>query len=226
MPARVFDGNQFQRMLEPLSNALGGSDPVLGGAANTIATVNGDGLDGSFAATIGPAADADAQHPSSDTDPTAHTLVDAGAGSESYRQSVLRYLPQPDARVPEDYIPPLPDPANFRPDPDQNPDRPPSKGPGRPTPAPPDEGPSPTPAPAAPTPSPSGPGVIGTIPIPAGVDHLPSVDEVTNAYQTYLHRDPNAGDYDAYWSYRTDWFDGIANSDEARSWRAAHPGQI
>jgi hypothetical protein len=113
LPPAIFYPGRLARHLELIVDELGASDVVLGGHQHDIAGNRGDGLDALYASTIGAAADADANHPPADADQTAHVLVDAGAGTEVYRQSVLRYLPQPDAPVPEDYIPPVPNVIDY-----------------------------------------------------------------------------------------------------------------
>jgi hypothetical protein len=118
LPPAIFYPGRLARHLELIVDELGASDVVLGGHQHDIAGNRGDGLDALYASTIGAAADVDANQPPADADQTAHVLVDAGAGTEAYRQSVLRYLPQPDAPVPEDYIPPVPNVIDY---PDQKP---------------------------------------------------------------------------------------------------------
>lgn len=97
-PPIVHDGT-FAALLEPVVNVLGASDDVLGAQQRDIATNTAEGLDATFAATIGQAEIVAADQPNVDADQTAAALHDAGDGVDGYRGSVLPYLPQPDAPV-------------------------------------------------------------------------------------------------------------------------------
>lgn len=219
LPPPVFYPGRLTGHLEIIAGPLGASDTVLGQHQTDISGNRGDGLDALYAATIGAAADTDANHPSSDADQTAHGLVDAGAGTEAYRQYSLRYLPGPDSQVPEDFTarPPVPgdyprkDPPELVPVLDSL-----NRIEGRVavlehstktgTPTSPDK-PPPPPPPEAPTHA------------PAGVDHLPSYGEVDAAYLLFLGGPASFQEYLDFWSFRTDWWLGIATSGEAEDYR-------
>lgn len=219
LPPAIFYPGRLAGHLDLIVGELGASDVVLGGHQVDIAGNNGDGLDALYARTIGAAADADANQPRADADQTAHGLVDAGEGTEAYRQSVLRYLPPPETAVPENFTARPPEPGNYpeKPPPDlvdiiQNVDNlqgrvtalehgtkiivPPQPG------APPPAGP-----PAAPTHA------------PPGVEHLPSYGEVNDAYLQFLGGPASFAEYLEFWSMRTDWYMGIATSGEAEDYR-------
>jgi hypothetical protein len=100
---RVGHDGLFEGLVEPLVGALGGGDATLFALQETIAANVADGLDARFVATIGAAEEAAVNNRGAGDDQTADALVDAGAGSEAYRQSVLRYIPQPDAPIEHDF---------------------------------------------------------------------------------------------------------------------------
>jgi hypothetical protein len=106
---RVATEHLFEGLAEPLVGALSGGDGALFSLQATIAGNVADGLDGTFVSTVGAAeAVTDANRGAGD-DQTAGALVDAGQGSEAYRQSVLSYMPQPEAPIQGDFreLPPL-----------------------------------------------------------------------------------------------------------------------
>lgn len=100
---RVFHDGLFEQLVEPLAGVLAGSDGPLASLQTTIAGNTEDGLEGTWQSTIGAADDLAANQAGLGDDQTADALVDAGAGTEAYRQSVLRYLPQPDAPIQGDF---------------------------------------------------------------------------------------------------------------------------
>lgn len=219
LPPPVFYPGRLSQHLDLIVGPLSASDVVLGGHQLEIAGNRADGLDALYGRTIGAAADTDANHPTSDADPTADRLVDAGGGTEAYRQSVLRYLPTPDTPVPEGFTTVRPDPGDFpRKDP---PELVPvldslnriegrvaalEHGPKNTTPTTPDK-PPPPPPPATPTHA------------PPGVEHLPSYGEVNDAYLLFLGGPASFQEYLDFWSQRTDWWMGIATSGEAEDYR-------
>ena len=114
---RISHAGLLEGLVEPLVNALGGGDAVLGAHQAAIANNTADGLEGTFASTVGVAADLAVNQQPFAHDQTANALVDAGAGTEAYRQSVLRYLPQPDAPIESDFRELPTPPAGPPPDP-------------------------------------------------------------------------------------------------------------
>jgi hypothetical protein len=106
---RVARDGLFEGLAEPLVGALSGSDPVLFSLQATIAGNVADGLDGTFVSTVGAAEAVTDGNRGAGDDQTAGALVDAGQGSEAYRQSVLSYMPQPEAPIEGDFrdLPPL-----------------------------------------------------------------------------------------------------------------------
>lgn len=96
---RVATDGLFESLAEPLVNALGGSDAGFFSLQTTIAGNVADGLDGKFSSTIGAAEAVTENNAGAGDDHTANQLVDNGAGTEAYRQSVLSYMPQPDAPI-------------------------------------------------------------------------------------------------------------------------------
>jgi hypothetical protein len=96
---RVSYHGLFEQLAEPLVGALGGSDGPLASLQGTIASNSGAGLDGTFAATVGVAADVTANHAGAGNDQTAGALVDNGGGVDAQRGASLPYLPQPDAPI-------------------------------------------------------------------------------------------------------------------------------
>jgi hypothetical protein len=96
---RVFTPGLFASRAALLLGALRDSDAGFAAVELEIAGNAGDGLAASFAGSIDAAADAAANQANWRDDRTADTLVDAGGGADAYRQSVLRYLPQPDAPI-------------------------------------------------------------------------------------------------------------------------------
>lgn len=96
---RIFTEGFFEQLAEPLVGALDGSDGGLSSLQQTIAGNVANGLDARFQSTIGAAESVAANNSGAGNDQTANALVDAGAGSEAYRQSALSFLPQPDAPI-------------------------------------------------------------------------------------------------------------------------------
>lgn len=96
---RVATDGLFEGLAGEIDGVLGDGDTQLASLQTAIAENSDAGLDATFTATIGAAADATAAQGSPETDQTGGRLVDAGAGSEAYRQSVLSVLPQPDAPI-------------------------------------------------------------------------------------------------------------------------------
>lgn len=96
---RVSYEGLFEQLAEPIANALAGADGPLASVQVAIGGNTADGLDGSFTSTIGAAEQLAAHQGGIVDDQVADRLVDAGEGSENYRQSVLGYLPQPDAPI-------------------------------------------------------------------------------------------------------------------------------
>lgn len=97
-PRVSYDG-LFEGLVESLAGTLGGSDGALFSLQTTIAGNVADGLDVEFASTVGAAEGVAENNRGAGDDHTANALVDTGAGSEAYRQSVLSYMPQPDAPI-------------------------------------------------------------------------------------------------------------------------------
>lgn len=100
---RVSHHGLFEGLAESVVGALGGSDAPLASLQTAIAGNVADGLDAVFASTVGAAEAVTANNQGAGDDQTANALVDTGAGSEAYRQSVLGYLPQPDAPIEGDF---------------------------------------------------------------------------------------------------------------------------
>jgi len=99
LPPRVVGETTFQSLAHTLVDVLGDADRPL---AALQTEVGGDGspdLDTAFAATVGVAEDVTASQFDISTDQRADTLTQDGEGAEQYRQSALRYLPQPDAPI-------------------------------------------------------------------------------------------------------------------------------
>jgi len=111
---RVSRDGLFESLLAPLAAALGASDDVLVPRQTAIAGNSDAGLDATFVSTIGVAEDVTAGQAGAADDQTSDRLVDAGGGVESYRGSVLRYLPQPETPIVGDFLdtpPPTPPPS-------------------------------------------------------------------------------------------------------------------
>lgn len=96
---RVFTDGLFEGLADPMVGALSGSDGGLWSLQGTIAGNVPDGLDARFTSTVGAAEAVNEGNSGAGNDQTAYALVDAGDGSEAYRQSVQSYLPQPDAPI-------------------------------------------------------------------------------------------------------------------------------
>ena len=105
---RVSRDGLFESLLDPLVVALGASDDVLTPASTAIASNTDDGLEATYASTIGVAETITADQAGAADDQTSDRLVDAGGGAEAYRGSVLRYLPQPSAPIEGDFLDPPP----------------------------------------------------------------------------------------------------------------------
>lgn len=103
----------FERLLEPLVHALVGSDVPLGRLSDDVGRDVPDHIEAQYLTTAGAAEDEHFAHAMVPEDQTAPALVDAGAGSEMYRQSVLRYLPQPDSAIDVDFSDPPEPPGGF-----------------------------------------------------------------------------------------------------------------
>lgn len=108
---RVLTDGLFAQLLEPLVSVLRGSDTPLGAARDQVGRDVPTDLELVYLTTVGAAErELEAQEGAGD-DQTAPALVDAGEGSEVYRQSVLGYLPQPDIPIEVDFTdPPEPPP--------------------------------------------------------------------------------------------------------------------
>lgn len=96
---RVSGRHFFEGLADPLVGALSGSDGGLFSLQQVIGGNVADGLDGLYTSTVGHAEGVADNNGGAGDDQTASALVDSGAGSEAYRQSVLGYLPQPDAPI-------------------------------------------------------------------------------------------------------------------------------
>lgn len=121
----VMAGAPFAALRDELGARVGAGDVVLGPIADTIASVNADGLDAEFTATVDAAgAEVDAQRGAGD-DLTAPALVDAGGSVDSLRDVVLPHLPGPDLPIPLDFTEPPGPPPGAAPDPGVGPGEPP-----------------------------------------------------------------------------------------------------
>lgn len=100
---RVSSAGMFNGVVGPLVDALNGGDPHLSSLQVTIAHNVADGLDATYGGTVGVAAAVTANNGGLGNDQTANQLVDNGGNAEWYRQSVLGYLPQPDAPIDGDF---------------------------------------------------------------------------------------------------------------------------
>lgn len=96
---RVSFEGLFERLAEPLAGSLGGSDGGLFSIQHTIAANVVDGLDGTFAATVGAAEAVAANNAGAGDDQTAHALVDNGGGVDAQHGASLPYLPPPNAPI-------------------------------------------------------------------------------------------------------------------------------
>jgi hypothetical protein len=99
LPPRVVGETTFQSLAGALVDMLGDADPSLGAAADTVGRDVPADLDATFGATIGVAEDVTGSQFNLGTDQTADVLTQDGEGAEWYRQSVLQFLPQPDAPI-------------------------------------------------------------------------------------------------------------------------------
>jgi hypothetical protein len=96
---RVSHDGMFAHFLEPLASTVNGGDAALFSHQQAIANNVADGLDETFATTIGAAeAIADNNRGAGD-DQTAGVLVDNGGGVDAQRAASLPYLPQSDAPI-------------------------------------------------------------------------------------------------------------------------------
>lgn len=96
---RIAHDGLFAQLVEPLVNALGGSDGALASVQTAIAGNVADGLDAGFASTIGAAERVADTHRGAGDDQTAGYLVDNGGGVDAQRDASLPYLPQSDAPI-------------------------------------------------------------------------------------------------------------------------------
>jgi hypothetical protein len=109
-PRRVVEETTFQSLAEPLVNLLGTSDDVLGGHQRMMATNDGAGFEGQFAATIGRAGDTLDAQPDPYADQTAARFVDSGGGVDVHHAQTQRYLPGPEHPIDRDFKEfPMPD---------------------------------------------------------------------------------------------------------------------
>ena len=110
---RVMVDGLFTRHVDALVGTLGGSDGALQSSASTAGDNVPHDLDVAFLTTVGYAAQAHAEEVRGGSQSIAGALVGDGEDVETLRQSVLRYLPAPDAPIGAGLDPP-PDPAVIR----------------------------------------------------------------------------------------------------------------
>jgi hypothetical protein len=110
---QVMTPGRLTRHLDTLVPTLRDTDGPLQSTQGTIAQNNSDGLEELYQTTIVAAGDEAAQHAAAGDDHTADRLATAGDGSENYRLSVQRYLPGPDASIPDDFVQPPPNVDDY-----------------------------------------------------------------------------------------------------------------
>lgn len=122
---RVSREGLFASLAGVLVDVLGSGDAGLGTATRTIVGDGAPDMTAAYAGTVDLAEQELAQQTAAGVGGTADLLVDAGAGASAYRDSVLRYLPQPDASIEMPFLD-LPTPPDGRDRPEPEP--PPRKG--------------------------------------------------------------------------------------------------
>jgi hypothetical protein len=109
----LFGGPVFEPLVEPLVAVLGPGDGLLGAASSHVASDVPTDLDAAYQASAGQAEAAHADQVAAGADAQGGLFVDAGAGVEAYRASVLPHLPPPSADVVSDLTPPPSPPAEL-----------------------------------------------------------------------------------------------------------------
>lgn len=107
---RVITEGVLEALLEPLVSVLAGTDLPLGQLSDDVGRDVPDNVEAVYLTTAGAAEEQHFVQATVPDDMTAPALVDAGHGTEVYRQSVLGYLPQPDMPIDIDFDEPPPPP--------------------------------------------------------------------------------------------------------------------